>query len=229
MIKHTIRKPIIEVDHLSKVYPPNTSVFSNLNFKINKNTLTIIKGPSGCGKSTLLRIIAGLDTATEGTVYIDGEKATSKNEIKIPPYNRTIGFLFQDLALWPHMTGSQQLEFVWSCKYSSPAKYPSVLNNLLHEVGIANNLLSRYPHQLSRGQQQRLAIVRTLIASPQIVLLDEPFTGLDQDLRGLFIKLIQKLRAKPGTTILLVTHDLFLDLISPDLLLSYRKGTFETH
>src|SRR3989338_999234 len=133
-------------------------IFEKVSFSIKKNEFVSLKGPSGCGKTTLLRILTGLTTPTKGVIRINGIVANDP-EIVLQPYERKISLLFQDLALWPHMKGIEQLEFVWQCVKIS--NFINRVNAVCKTIGLPSDLLNKYPHELSRGEQQRLAIVRT--------------------------------------------------------------------
>jgi ABC-type Fe3+/spermidine/putrescine transport system ATPase subunit len=165
-------------------------------------------GPSGIGKTTLLRIVAGLETADSGDVWIAGHHATRQGEILVPPHRRGIGFVFQDLALWPHMTVAQGLDFVVTSALPSLDRLERsrTIAELLTLVQIGGQG-DRYPHQLSGGEQQRAAFARALVHRPRLLLLDEPFSNLDAALREQMRITVTDLRAQLGFAMLFVTHD----------------------
>jgi len=216
-------KPAIKIENLSKSNGKEI-IFENVSFEIYKHEFISIKGPSGCGKTTFLRILSGLTTPTSGKIFIDGGLANSP-QILIPPHQRGMNLLFQDLALWPHMTGYEQLKFVWESTKKTTLK--DRIEKVCHDIGLPENLLSKYPSQLSRGEQQRLAIARTIIAQPEVILLDEPLTALDQNLRTQFITFLKQLKKEKTMTVLIVSHDLMTDVIVFDRELFYKNHAFQ--
>ena len=216
-------KPAIKIEDLAKTNGKEI-IFENVSFEIKKHEFISIKGPSGCGKTTFLRILSGLTTPTSGKIFIDGGLANSP-QILIPPHQRGMNLLFQDLALWPHMTGYEQLKFVWESTKKTTLK--DRIEKVCHDIGLPENLLSKYPSQLSRGEQQRLAIARTIIAQPEVILLDEPLTALDQNLRTQFITFLKQLKKEKTMTVLIVSHDLMIDVIDFDRELFYKDHTFQ--
>lgn len=215
-------QPFIKIENIAKTNGGET-VLENVSFTIKKNQFVSIKGPSGCGKTTLLRILSGLTAPTGGKIYINGQLANSP-QIIIPPHKRSMNLLFQDLALWPHLTGFEQLEFVWES--SEKGSMQDRISKLCRDIGLPEILLQKYPSRLSRGEQQRLAIARTLIAQPEVILLDEPLTALDQELRVQFIAFLKKLKKERTVTALIVSHDLMTDVIDFDRELLYKDHTF---
>jgi ABC-type sulfate/molybdate transport systems ATPase subunit len=165
-------------------------------------------GPSGIGKTTLLRIAAGLDVPDSGDVWIGSELATRGARILLPPHQRGIGFVFQDLGLWPHMTVAQSLAFVLGSAPSTVSRGDQrrIITEMLQLVHI-DALGDRYPHQLSGGEQQRAAVARALVHRPPLLLLDEPFSSLDLELRDAMRTMLRELRAVLGFATVLVTHD----------------------
>ena len=165
-------------------------------------------GPSGAGKTTLLRIVAGLDVPDSGNVWIDGQLATRGATILVPPHRRRLGFVFQDLALWPHMTVAESLEFVLASASAalSRTERDRTIDETLTLTRL-ERLRRRYPHQLSGGEQQRAAFARALVHRPTLLLLDEPFSSLDVDLRDEMRKTLDDLRGTLGFAMVFVTHD----------------------
>ena len=165
-------------------------------------------GPSGSGKTTLLRIVAGLDVPDAGDVWVAGRHATRGRAILVPPHKRRIGFVFQDLALWPHMTVTQSLDFVLTSAARSVNRLERqrAIEETLTLVQI-DGLGDRYPHQLSGGEQQRAAFARALVHRPPLLLLDEPFSSLDADLRQDMRTTLSDLRRRLGFAMVFVTHD----------------------
>lgn len=215
--------PILRVDNISARIGKEV-LFSSVSFDIREFDFVSIKGPSGSGKTTLLRILTGLYKPFSGKIYIDGKLANDP-DVLIPPHKREMSILFQDLALWPHMKGEEQLRFVWE------AKRKGIFEEKIHDVckvlGLPRDLLSKFPSQLSGGEKQRLALARTMIADARIILLDEPLTALDQNLRKLFLHYLTSLKQKRKTTVIIVSHDLFLDMIAVDQVILYKNDTFK--
>ena len=182
----------IETIGITKKFGDNT-VFENLNFKAKEKEITSILGPSGKGKTTLLRCIAGLENIDSGTIKIFGETLNNQNKDNLI---KNIGFVFQNLNLFPNLTVIQNLKIV----LNSPEKAQNLINKFK-----LNGKENEFPKNLSGGQKQRLAIVRSLMLEPKILIFDEPTSALDQELVSEFIKIILDLASK--RTIIIVTHD----------------------
>ncbi len=164
--------------------------------------VTCLLGPSGCGKSTTLRMIAGVDTPDTGRILIDGAEVFGPT-CNLPPEARGVGLMFQDFALFPHLTVAQNVAFGLS---GDRAARTARVENLLSRVDLAG-FGPKHPHQLSGGEQQRVALARALAPRPRVLLMDEPFSGLDNRLRdGIRDATLEVLKAE-GTAVLLVTHD----------------------
>jgi iron(III) transport system ATP-binding protein len=164
--------------------------------------VTCLLGPSGCGKSTTLRIIAGVDMQTSGTIHVDGNLICD-TVYRVPPERRSIGLIFQDFALFPHLTVGDNVGF--GLTGSRKDKLPRV-GELLERVGLSH-YINEYPHQLSGGEQQRVALARAIAPRPSIMLMDEPFSGLDNRLRDGIRDETLALLKDEGTSVLLVTHE----------------------
>jgi iron(III) transport system ATP-binding protein len=165
----------------------------------------VILGPSGCGKTTLLRLIAGLEVPDSGEIWMSGAQVSAAGRSLVPPHKRGIGFVFQDLALWPHLTVQGNLEFVLES-----AKPPGLSRARVHEVLTlvrVQQLSHRYPHELSGGEQQRVALARALVGQPRVLLLDEPLASLDPELRGMLRGELARLQRTVGVTMVYVSHD----------------------
>lgn len=169
---------------------------------VSAGEAVVIRGPSGSGKTTLLRLIAGLEIPTRGQIYIAGEQVSSPSEV-MPPYKRSIGFVFQRSALWPHMTVMQNICFVMARMPKLQAE--ARLNQLLEQTAL-QGLANRYPYQLSGGEARRVALARALATNPKILLMDEPLINLDADIKEHLLGLIRSYVAKTNTTLLYVTH-----------------------
>jgi ABC-type Fe3+/spermidine/putrescine transport system ATPase subunit len=166
----------------------------------------VVLGPSGCGKTTLLRVIAGLDTPDTGEIWLDGAQVSGARRNLVAPHERRIGFVFQDLALWPHLTVRQNLEFVLEAGRLAPARRAAKVEEALRLVRI-ETLIGRYPHELSGGEQQRVALARGLVGEPRVLLLDEPLSSLDVELRATLRQELARLQRTLQLTTLYVTHD----------------------
>ena len=175
-------------------------------FDVTSGEAIGIHGPSGSGKTTLLRLIAGLETPDRGEIVLGGIRVAADGRSLVPPYDRHVGFVFQDLALWPHMTVRGQLEFVLGSMNKNRAEWSSRINDALTLVRI-EPLANRYPHQLSGGEQQRAALARALVGQPRLLLLDEPLSSLDPELRMHLRQELASLQRSLGLTSVFVTHD----------------------
>lgn len=172
----------------------NELVLNNLSLDVEKGKILAIIGASGCGKSTILRIIAGLEKPQSGNVFINGKDVSNT-----PTENRNVGFMFQEYALFPHMTVYQNILF-------GLKKDNGRVKEIATIVGI-EELLERYPHELSGGQRQRVALARSVAYEPSVLLLDEPFSNLDTDLKDHIRIDLLKILKKLEITTILVTHD----------------------
>lgn len=166
----------------------------------------VILGPSGCGKTTLLRLVAGLETPDSGEISLSGTKVAGLGRSMVPPHQRGIGFVFQDLALWPHLTVWKNLEFVLGSVKTARADRAERIHQALNLVRI-EPLSARYPHELSGGEQQRVALARALVGQPRLLLLDEPLSSLDPELRTTLRAELTRLQRDLGVTMVYVTHD----------------------
>ncbi|HKH73967.1 MAG TPA: ABC transporter ATP-binding protein [Vicinamibacterales bacterium] len=212
--------------HVAKRLGSHQAV-DDVSFDVANGEAVAILGPSGSGKTTLLRLIAGLDTPDRGEISIDGVRVAADGRSIVPPYERRIGFVFQDLALWPHMTVQQQLEFVLGSLKVARSVWRARINDALTLVRI-EHLASRYPHQLSGGEQQRAALARTLAGQPRLILLDEPLASLDSDLRAHLRQELASLQRSLAVTSVYVTHDRDDAAVIADRVLSMRAGTLVT-
>ena len=174
----------------------NEQVLDKFNLELSEGETLAILGASGCGKSTILRIIAGLEIPQDGSVYING-----KDVSKVPTEKRNVGFVFQEYALFPHMTVYDNINYGLNSK-GNKEKIEEVANL----VGISE-YLKRYPHELSGGQRQRVALARSIAYQPNILLLDEPFSNLDTELKDQIRNDLKNILNKTNITTILVTHD----------------------
>ena len=196
----------IVLKHVTKKFGKTYAV-QDLNLEIPANSFISLLGPSGCGKTTTLRMIAGLETPTEGEIWIGDRLVFSAKEgIDVPANSRGIGFLFQNYALWPHMTVYQNIAFgLETLKWKKPAIQARVQE--MCELLQLSEYIQRYPSELSGGQQQRVAIARTLATKPSILLMDEPLSNLDAKLRLDMRAELKRLHSTTKATFVYVTHD----------------------
>ena len=196
---------ILKVEGLSKRFK-DVNALDNVTFEFESGILSFL-GPSGCGKTTLLRSIAGLEVPDAGSIFIADKIQTSIDKgILVPPYNRAIGFVFQNYALWPHMTVFNNIAFGLKLRKVTNADIKSKVLSSLELVGLKGRE-DRFPSQLSGGQQQRVALARSLALEPRLILLDEPLSNLDAKLREEMRIEIRRLIKKVGISALYVTHD----------------------
>jgi iron(III) transport system ATP-binding protein len=196
----------IELDAVSKAYSGRV-VIEELSASVERGERLVMVGPSGCGKTTVLRLVAGLEVPDSGAISINGSRVAEDGRNLVQPERRHIGMVFQDLALWPHMTVSQHLEF--ALRYASqlkPADRPVRIREVLEMVRMADRAEAK-PGDLSGGQQQRVALARALVANPTIVLMDEPLSSLDPELNLHLRRELLRLHAELGFTLVYVTHD----------------------
>ncbi|GHV39785.1 sugar ABC transporter ATP-binding protein [Spirochaetia bacterium] len=198
--------PEIILKNVTKMYGKFAAV-DNLNLTIADGGFVTLLGPSGCGKTTTLRMIAGLETPTEGEISIDGKVVfSSEKGTDVSPAKRDVGFLFQNYALWPHMTVEQNIAFGLENMKWSKDKIAARVTELLGTLKI-ESLGKRYPSELSGGQQQRVAIARTLATNPSVLFMDEPLSNLDAKLRTEMRSELKRLHAETHATFVYVTHD----------------------
>ena len=193
---------IISLLHLSKKYTPKGNlVLDHLSLEISQNEIIALLGESGSGKTTLLRLIAGLETPTAGEIFISGQKVASSQTF-ISPEKRKVGLVFQDYALFPHMSVSDNIKY----GIAKSADKEKITQEVLALVNLTE-FGHRYPHELSGGQQQRIALARALATKPDVLLLDEPFSNLDEGLKNQVRNDLKKIIRKAGITAIFVTHD----------------------
>ena len=181
----------------------NKKILQDMSLQIESGKIASILGPSGCGKTTFLRALAGFQPVSGGEIVVHG-KLFSKPRFTLPPEKRHIGMMFQDLALFPHLNVEENILFGLK-KLSSSEKKTRVQQIL--ELTELDNQEKRYPHELSGGQQQRVALARAIAPQPEILLLDEPFSNLDPDLREQVATEVRNILKQENITAILVTHD----------------------
>ncbi len=192
--------PVLELRHLGHRYA-DRATFAGLDLTLASGTVCCLLGPSGCGKTTVLRCIAGFERASEGEIRIDDQVVGSVSA-HVPPEQRRIGMVFQDYALFPHLTVLRNVGFGVPERRLADER----AMQLLDTVGLSA-AAGRYPHELSGGQQQRVALARALAPQPRLLLLDEPFSNLDVDLREQLAAEVRTILKANGTTAVFVTHD----------------------
>ncbi|MEP5761029.1 MAG: ABC transporter ATP-binding protein [Litoreibacter sp.] len=193
--------PRLKLSNVSKGFG-SVPVVRDVSLEVSAGEVTCLLGPSGCGKSTTLRIIAGVETPDAGEIFVDGTTVSSEN-LSVPPEERSIGLMFQDFALFPHLSVSKNVAFGLK---DDKAAVQARVNELLDRVGLGS-YADKYPHELSGGEQQRVALARALAPKPKVMLMDEPFSGLDNRLRdGIRDETLSVLKEE-GTAVLLVTHE----------------------
>jgi ABC-type sugar transport system ATPase subunit len=195
--------PIISLNNITKIFKKNL-ILKNISLDIAKGKITCLLGDSGSGKTTILRLISGLDKPNEGEIFIDNKVVSINNKILVPPSERAIGFIFQDLALWSHMRVYDNIAFGLKLKNSKNIEQKVIA--ILEFFGI-EQYKNSYPNQISGGQQQLVAIARSLVLKPKILLMDEPLANLDIHLKEKMRQQIKALRDNFNITIIYVTHD----------------------
>lgn len=211
----------VKLEDITKIYKMGEveiRAADNINFTINKGEFVVIVGPSGAGKTTVLNILGGMDTATSGTLMVDGADITAYDSKKLTGYRRDdIGFVFQFYNLVPNLTALENVELALQiCKNPLDAK------EVLHDVGLGNRL-DNFPAQLSGGEQQRVSIARALAKNPKLLLCDEPTGALDYNTGKAILKLLQNMCRERGMTVIVITHN---QAIAPmaDRLIHIKNG-----
>jgi len=208
---------ILKVNNLSKSFGKVKAV-REVTFEATEGKVLSLLGPSGCGKTTTLRCIAGFENPDRGEIYLDNRKITS-----IPPEKRGIGMVFQNYALWPHMTVYGNLAFGLQIRKVPKPEIDKRIKKVLSMVQL-EGYENRYPRQMSGGQQQRIAMARALVFEPEIMLLDEPLSNLDAQLREEMRFEFTELQKKLGITAVYVTHDQAEALVISDKIVILNQG-----
>lgn len=210
----------LECRHISLSYGSN-EVLKDVNLKVEPGEFFALLGPSGSGKSTLLRLIAGFNQHQRGELLVDGQDISG-----VPPHARNIGMVFQSYALWPHMTVWDNVAFGLVERRESRAVIQRKVAEVLELVGLSA-LAQRRPNQLSGGQQQRVALARTVVIEPKLLLLDEPLSNLDKQLRVQMREELKNLQRKLGLTTIFVTHDQEEAMTTADRMAVLDKGILQ--
>src|SRR5215510_9796061 len=182
------------------------TIVDRVSLDVAEGETIALLGASGCGKTTTLRLIAGLEEPDSGDIWIAGKCVAANGRNLVPPYARGVGFVFQDLALWPHLTVAGNLDFVLSSAGVPKRERIERINETLRLVRI-DRFASRHPNQLSGGEQQRVAIARAIVARPRLLLLDEPMSSLDAELKAELLAELKSLKRLLGVTTVYITHD----------------------
>lgn len=206
---------------VQKSYDGETLIVKDLNLDIRKGEFLTLLGPSGSGKTTSLMMLAGFETPTAGEILLDGRSLN-----KLPPHKRDIGMVFQNYALFPHMTVAENLAFPLSVRGMSRTDISERVKRALSMVQL-DSFRNRYPGQLSGGQQQRVALARALVFEPQLVLMDEPLGALDKQLREHMQMEIKHLHQRLGVTVVYVTHDQGEALTMSDRVAVFHQGEIQ--
>jgi len=213
---------IIRFDSVSKIFPEGTKAVDDVSFEIFEGECATFVGPSGCGKTTTVKLVNRLVEPTQGTIYLNGEDISSIDVIAL---RRNIGYVIQDVGLFPHMTVAQNISLVPKLKGWSPGEQQRRTDELLTLVGLEpEGFRNRYPHQLSGGQKQRVGVARGLAADPPVILMDEPFGALDPITRAQLQDEFLRLRSRLKKTILFVTHDMDEAIKLGDRIAVMRSG-----
>ena len=211
----------LEVKDLKKYYSSKEKLIRNLNFSVEKGDIVSFIGESGSGKTTFLKCLAGLEKINSGTIKLNGAVLNDKNSF-VAPNKRKIGFVFQDYPLFPHLNIIENISINLEKKFLSKIDYILTLTNL-------QDLSHRYPHQLSGGEQQRACIARALIREPDLLLLDEPFSNLDSNIKLSIQEEIHKIIKETKTTTILVTHDIRDTFNISDKILIFKAGVLQQY
>ena len=214
-------KDFVKLQDITKIYKMGEieiRAADNISFSIDKGEFVVIVGPSGAGKTTVLNILGGMDTATSGTLLVDGEELTAYNSRRLTEYRREdIGFVFQFYNLVPNLTALENVELALQI-----CKDPLDARKVMEEVGLGDRL-NNFPAQLSGGEQQRVSIARALAKNPKLLLCDEPTCALDYNTGKSILKLLQNMCRERGMTVIVITHN---QAIAPmaDRLIHIKNG-----
>jgi ABC-type sulfate/molybdate transport systems ATPase subunit len=191
---------------------------------VEEGESVVVIGPSGSGKTTLLRLVAGLERPDAGVIWLDGREVARPGRNIVAAHERRVGFVFQDLALWPHLTVRGNLEFVAESSAVAKIQRADRIDEVLRLCRVEPVFARRYPLELSGGEQQRVALARALVGAPRLLLLDEPFSSLDPELRADLRTELASLRRQLRLTTICVTHDADDAAILADRTIAMRTG-----
>ena len=216
----------IEFRNIKKTYGDKT-VMEGFNLTVEKGEFVTIIGSSGCGKTTALKMVNGLIEPTDGDILVDGESIRGRDQTAL---RRNIGYAIQGSVLFPHMTVEQNISYVPNLlNRRDKAKTKTAVSRWMRIVGLDEELKGRYPDELSGGQQQRVGIARALAASPEILLMDEPFGAVDEITRGQLQKELRRIYEQTGITVLFVTHDIGEALLLGTKVLVMDRGAIQQY
>lgn len=208
----------VSLQNVRKVYPNGFVGVEDFTLDIGDREFLVLVGPSGCGKSTTLRMVAGLETITSGTIAIDGRVVNN-----LPPKDRDIAMVFQNYALYPHMTVYDNMAFALKLRRRPKAEIRRAVEEAAHVLGLSD-MLDRLPKQLSGGQRQRVALGRAIVRKPKVFLFDEPLSNLDAKMRVEMRSEIHRLHRHLQATIIYVTHDQIEAMTMGDRIVVMEKG-----
>jgi ABC-type Fe3+/spermidine/putrescine transport system ATPase subunit len=218
--------PVLVLRDVTRAFGPIKAV-DGLSLEVRRGEILTLLGPSGCGKTTTLRTIIGLEHCDSGEVIYDGRVLDSPREGKfVPTHKRQMGMVFQSYAIWPHMNVFENVAYPLRVRGVGGQRLQQAVQHALSQVGL-DAMAQRPATQLSGGQQQRVALARALVFEPQILLLDEPFSNLDAQLRGQMRAELKVLQRRLGVTVVLVTHDQVEALSVSDRIAVVRQGRVE--
>lgn len=200
-MKNNKQSNFLVVDAISAEYSKHSSVIENISFSLEQGELACLLGPSGCGKTTILNAVSGFQNITAGEIILDGILLSQPNKI-IEPENRSVGMVFQDHSLFPHLTIKENIGF----GLKKESKRNEIISAMLSLIGMEDQA-SKYPHELSGGQSQRVALARAIAPKPKLLLMDEPFSNLDAELRESLGYEVRVMLKKLNITAIMVTHD----------------------
>lgn len=210
----------IEFRNITKMFGDNR-VLDEITMEVQKGDLVTLLGPSGCGKSTLLRCLSGLESVTEGQIFLDGEDIT-----ETPPSQRNVGMVFQQYSLFPNMTVEQNIAFGLKMKKAALEVIDEKVRGAIRMVELEGKEKS-YPANLSGGQQQRVALARSIVMEPKVLLLDEPLSAIDAKLRKSLQSSIRQIHKELGLTTIFVTHDQDEAMVMSDVIQLFHAGKIE--
>lgn len=213
----------VELHNITKSYG-NKTILKDINLALPKGSFTCLLGSSGSGKTTILKLLAGFELPDKGDIWIGGETVSSNNKLLKAPHERGIGYIFQDLSLWPHLSVMENIAF--GLKIRKVDAYKDIVMEMAQRLNISETL-SKYPYQLSGGQQQLVAIARSLVLEPKVLLMDEPLANLDVKLKKIVRERILKLKQMRTISIVYVSHDHREAFAMADQIVVLNEGRIE--
>ena len=211
----------LKIKNLEKHYKKNKPLIKSLDFNVNKGDIVSFIGESGSGKTTFLRCLAGLEDINDGSIELNKVVLNSSNTF-VESHNRKIGFVFQDYPLFPHLNVIDNITF------NLDSNFKNKVSGILELTGL-NNLTKSFPHELSGGEQQRVSIARAIIREPDLLLLDEPFSNLDSNIKLQIKNEIYNIIKNAGITTILVTHDIKESFFIADKILIFKAGILQQY